>query len=235
MNSIKKKIIVVLPAYNAERTLKQTIEDIPKNTYDEIILVDDASHDRTAQVAKKLGLITIVHAKNQGYGANQKTCYREALKRGADIIVMLHPDYQYDPKILPSLTAPLLYDFADVVLASRILGDPHKGGALRGGMPFYKYAANRFLTKFQNSILKISLSEYHTGYRAYSKKALEAVNFLKFSDDFIFDNQILVALIKKGLRFKEVPVATKYFPEASSINFKRSLKYGWGVILNTFQ
>lgn len=228
-----KKVVVVLPAYNAENTLQQTVMDIPKDSYDEIILVDDASSDYTVKVAKDLGINTIVHIENKGYGANQKTCYREALKRDADIIVMLHPDYQYDPKILPSLTTPILYDYADVVLASRILGDPHKGGPIRGGMPIYKFLANRFLTKFQNFMLKMHLSEYHTGYRAYSCQALKSVAYEEFSDDFIFDNEILIACIQRGLRIKEIPVGTKYFKEASSINFKRSFTYGLQIIKNT--
>jgi len=235
MSPEKKKIVVVLPAYNAEKTLEQTVRDIPEGSYDEIILVDDASRDHTAEEAKRLGIHTIVHTENKGYGANQKTCYTEALKLGADIIVMLHPDYQYDPKILPSLTAPILYHYADVVLASRILGDPHKGGPLRGGMPLYKYLANRFLTRFQNFFLGMHLSEYHTGYRAYSREALEKVDFMHFSDDFIFDNEILIAFIQAGLTFKEVPVSTKYFKEASSINFKRSMKYGMEIISHTWK
>lgn len=229
----EKKIIIVLPAYNAAKTLERTVHDIPENSYHEIILVDDASHDNTAQIAKKLGLKLFVHEKNRGYGANQKTCYSQALKMGAEIIVMLHPDYQYDPKILPSLTAPLLYEYADIVLGSRILGDPHTGNALKGGMPVYKYISNRLLTYFQNKMLGMHLSEYHTGYRAYSRSILEEINYQSFSDDFIFDNQILTACIQRGFRFMEVPVKTKYFREASSINFLRSMQYGIGVVKNT--
>lgn len=235
MENPHPKVVVVLPAYNAEKTLAQTYHAIPKGSFDEVILVDDASRDHTVRVAKALGIDTIVHLNNKGYGGNQKTCYQEALKRGADIVVMLHPDYQYDPQILPSLTAPIQYGYADVVLASRILGDPHLGGPLKGGMPLYKYIANRFLTGFQNLFLHMHLSEYHTGYRAYSRKALEAVDFMSFSDDFIFDNEILIAFVQKGMRFKEVPVSTKYFKEASSINFKRSAQYGISIIKNTLK
>ena len=225
-----KKIIVVLPSFNASKTLTKTYKEIPKNSYDEIILVDDGSTDDTVKIAKKLGIRYFIHEKNKGYGANQKTCYKEALKRGADIIVMLHPDYQYDPEILPSLTVPIEYGYADVVLASRILGNPHFGGALEGGMPFYKFVANKFLTFFQNKMLGMHFSEYHTGYRAYSRKILKKVNFNKFSDDYLFDNQMLIECINKNAKFMEVPVRTSYFKEASSINLIRSLRYGFGVI-----
>jgi glycosyltransferase involved in cell wall biosynthesis len=235
MSSRKKKIIVVLPAYNAAKTLEKTYKAIPPGSYDEVIVVDDASNDSTAKVAKRLGLSLIVHPKNKGYGGNQKTCYNEALKRGADIIVMLHPDYQYDPSILPSMTAPLIYDYADVVLGSRILGDPHAGGSLQGGMPLYKFIANKFLTTFQNKLLHMHLSEYHTGYRAYSRKTLESIDYMSFSDDFIFDNEILIAFIKKKLRFFEVPVKTRYFKEASSINLRRSITYGSAIVKNTLK
>jgi glycosyltransferase involved in cell wall biosynthesis len=235
MSLHKKKIIVVLPAYNAAKTIEKTVKDIPPGSYDEVILVDDASKDDTAQIAKKLNLQTIIHTKNKGYGANQKTCYNAALKRGADIIVMLHADYQYDPSILPSMTAPLIYDYADIVLGSRILGDPHTGGSLEGGMPFYKFIANKFLTTFQNKLLNMHLSEYHTGYRAYSRKTLETIDFMNFSDDFIFDNEVLIACIQKKLRFFEVPVKTRYFKEASSINFKRSVSYGSAIVKNTLK
>ncbi len=228
-----KRIIVVLPAYNAEKTLKRTVEEIPQNAYDEIILVDDASSDYTINVAKRMKLNVIKHEKNKGYGGNQKTCYDNALRLGADIVVMLHPDYQYDPKILPSLTAPLIYDYADIVLASRMLGDPHKGGALQGGMPVYKYISNRFLTTFQNIIFRMHLSEYHTGYRAYSRKFLQTINYKSFSDDFIFDNELLIAGIRNRMRFMEVPVKTRYFKEASSINLLSSIKYGIAVINKT--
>jgi glycosyltransferase involved in cell wall biosynthesis len=235
MSARKKKIIVVLPAYNAAKTLEKTYKGIPVGSYDEVIVVDDSSNDATATVAKRLGLPLIIHPQNKGYGGNQKTCYTEALKRGADIIVMLHPDYQYDPTILPSMTAPLLYDYADIVLGSRILGDPHAGGSIEGGMPIYKFIANKLLTTLQNKLLHMHLSEYHTGYRAYSRKSLQAIDFMSFSDDFIFDNQILIAYIKKGMRFFEVPVKTRYFKEASSINFKSSVQYGTAVIGNTLQ
>ena len=224
-----------MPAYNAAKTLKQTFLSIPKGSYDSVLLVDDGSSDNTKEVARKLKIELIIHEKNRGYGANQKTCYTEALKRKADVVVMLHPDYQYDPTILPSLTVPILYDYADIVLGSRILGDPHAGGALQGGMPFHKYIANRLLTMFQNKLFHMHLSEYHTGYRAYSRHFLEEIPFMSFSDDFIFDNQILISAIKRKMRFKEVPVKTKYFKEASSINFRRSLKYGASVIVNSLE
>jgi glycosyltransferase involved in cell wall biosynthesis len=226
----KKKIVVVLPAYNASKTLKKTYENIPKGSYKEIILVDDGSTDRTVKIAKELGIRYFVHEKNMGYGANQKTCFRQALKKGAEIIVMLHPDYQYDPTILPSLTIPIEFGYADVVLASRILGDPERGGALQGGMPLYKFLANKLLTFFQNKLLGMHFSEYHTGYRAYSKEILRKINFNNFSNDYLFDNQILIECIKKKAKFREVPVKTAYFKEASSINFLRSLRYGVGVI-----
>lgn len=230
-----KKIIVIMPAYNAEKTLRQTFRAIPKGSFDSILLVDDGSSDHTSVLAKSLGIETIIHATNKGYGANQKTCYQAALKRRADIIVMLHPDYQYDPAILPSLTVPIAYGYADIVLGSRILGDPHIGGALQGGMPMVKYMANRLLTAFQNYLLHMHLSEYHTGYRAYSRQTLKSIPFMSFSNDFIFDNEILVAAIKQHRRFKEVPVSTKYFKDASSINLRRSIKYGTLVILNTLK
>jgi len=229
----RKKIIVVLPSYNASLTLAKTYREIPKGSYDEIILVDDGSTDNTVKIAKKLGIKHFIHEKNKGYGANQKTCYKEALKRGADIIVMLHPDYQYDPTILPSLTVPIEYGYADVVLASRILGNPHYGGALEGGMPFYKFVANKLLTFFQNKMFGMHFSEYHTGYRAYSKKILKKINFNNFSNDYLFDNQMVVECIKKGAKFMEVPVKTAYFKEASSINLVRSLRYGFGIIALT--
>ncbi len=229
----RKKIIVVLPSYNASKTLRKTYKKIPKGSYDEIILVDDGSTDGTIKIAEKLGIKYFVHQENKGYGANQKTCYMEALKRGADIVVMLHPDYQYDPAILPSLTVPIEYGYADVVLASRILGNPHYGGALEGGMPFYKFVANKCLTFFQNKMLNMHFSEYHTGYRAYNRKMLKKVNFNKFSDDYLFDNQMLIECINKKAKFMEVPVKTAYFKEASSINLARSLRYGLGVIALT--
>jgi glycosyltransferase involved in cell wall biosynthesis len=219
----KEKIIIVMPAYNAEKTIKQTLEDIPKGSYDEIILVDDLSKDNTAQIAKDLGLKVIVHEKNKGYGGNQKTCYKAALEAGADIVVMLHPDYQYDPRLVPFLTGLIQADICDIMLANRIRT---RREALKGGMPFYKYFFNRCLTISENIVLGLNLGEYHTGYRAYSRKALESINFEINSDDFVFDQHILVQAAAVGLRIGEIPVPAKYFDEASSINFKRSFKYG---------
>jgi glycosyltransferase involved in cell wall biosynthesis len=233
MSLHKKKIIVVLPAYNAAKTLVKTYKAIPPGSYNEIFMVDDASHDTTVAVAKKLHIQTIIHPKNKGYGANQKTCYTEALKRGADIIVMLHPDYQYDPAILPSMTAPLIHNTADIVLGSRMLPASRMVDSLRAGMPLYKFIANRLLTTFQNKMLHANLSEYHTGYRAYSRKSLESIDFMRFSDDYIFDNQLLIAYIKNQMRFSEVPVKTRYFKDASSISFKRSIIYGSAIVINT--
>jgi glycosyltransferase involved in cell wall biosynthesis len=233
--SLNKKVVIVMPAYNAEKTLLKTYKEISSLAYDEIILVDDKSTDQTKKLAKKLDITFFQHDINQGYGANQKTCYKEALKKGADIVVMLHPDYQYDPTILPSMVVPIIFGYADVVLGSRMLSDPHAGGALQGGMPIYKYISNKFLTFVQNYKFKMHLSEYHTGYRAYSREVLNSVNFDKFSNDFIFDNQILIACIRKGYRFKEVPVKTRYFKEASSINLGRSIRYGYSVLIETFK
>ncbi len=231
----RKKIIVVLPSYNSAKTLEKTVKDIPKGAFDEILMVDDGSTDNSIRVAQKLGIKYFVHEKNKGYGANQKTCYKQALKRNAEIIVMLHPDYQYDPKILPSLTAPIEYGYADVTLGSRMLGNPHFGGALQGGMPLYKFLSNKILTFFQNKLLGMHFSEYHTGYRAYNAKMLKKINFSKFSDDYIFDNQILLEFIKRKAKFIEVPVKTVYFKEASSINVFKSILYGLGVIKLTFK
>jgi glycosyltransferase involved in cell wall biosynthesis len=221
------KIIIVMPAYNAEKTIKQTLDDIPKGSYDEIILVDDLSKDNTAQVAKDLGLKVIVHEKNKGYGGNQKTCYKAALEAGADIIVMLHPDYQYDPRLVPFLTGLIQADICDIMLANRIRT---RREALKGGMPFYKYFFNRCLTIIENIVLGLNLGEYHTGYRAYSRKALEKINFELDSDDFVFDQHILVQAAAAGLRIGEIPVPAKYFDEASSINFQRSFKYGFETL-----
>ncbi len=221
-----KKVIVVLPAYRAEKTLKMTVEAVPSGVVDEFLLVDDASPDQTAALARSLGITTIVHEKNLGYGGNQKTCYRNALARGADIVVMLHPDYQYEPKLVPAMAQMIASGVYDVVMGSRILGN----GALRGGMPLYKYVANRFLTLVENLLIGQKLSEYHTGYRAYSREALEKVNWEKNSDDFIFDNEILVQWQMKNIRFGEISVPTKYFDDASSINFRRSSIYGLGVL-----
>ena len=221
-----KKIIVVLPAYNAARTLEMTYREIPFDIVDEVILVDDASRDDTPEVAGRLGISFVSHKQNTGYGGNQKTCYRMALDRGADIVAMLHPDYQYTPKLLPAMAAMIAYGEFDAVLASRILGT----GALKGGMPFYKYLSNRFLTCIENILLGQKLSEYHTGYRAFSRQVLEALPLDRNSDDFVFDNQMLAQIIWFGFRLGEVSCPTKYFPEASSINFRRSVIYGLGVM-----
>ena len=221
-----KKIAVVLPAYNAESTLIKTYNEIDKSVVDEIILTDDASVDNTAEISKKLNIKTIIHQTNKGYGGNQKTCYNTALKSDADIIVMLHPDYQYSPKLIPAMAYLIAIDEYDVVFASRILGK----GALRGGMPYYKYFANRVLTFLENILLNQKLTEYHTGYRAYSRKVLESIPFMKNSDDFVFDNQIIAQITYFGFRIAEISCPTKYFPEASSINFKQSVGYGFGVL-----
>ena len=221
-----KKICVVMPAYNAEKTVRKTLEEIPREYIDDIILVDDASTDNTAELARSLGVYTVVHAQNLGYGGNQKTCYCQALDRGADIVVMLHPDYQYTPKLLVAMGALIAADQYDIVLGSRILSE----GALRGGMPVYKYVSNRFLTLFQNLLLSKKLSEYHTGYRAFSRKVLESLPLERNSDDFIFDNQMLAQAIYRGFRIGEISCPTKYFPEASSINLARSIVYGLGVL-----
>ncbi|GAL84812.1 glycosyl transferase family 2 [Sporocytophaga myxococcoides] len=222
-----KKVVVVLPAYNAELTLKKTFDEIPFDIVDEVILVDDASKDQTAKVAREIGIKhVVVHTQNKGYGGNQKTCYDTALKLGADIVIMLHPDYQYTPKLIHAMTSIIGNDLYQVVLGSRILGK----GALKGGMPMYKYIANRFLTLSQNILINQKLSEYHTGYRAFSKTALEAIAYHKNSDDFVFDNQMLSQIFMAGFEIAEVTCPTKYFKEASSINFKRSSIYGLGVL-----
>ena len=226
-----KKIVVVMPAYQAEKTLVQTYSEIPLEFVDEVILVDDGSVDNTAQLAKQLGLVTLVHVKNRGYGRNQKTCYSEALRRGADIVIMVHPDYQYSPKLIVSLAGMLAYGEYDVALGSRILGT----GALQGGMPLYKYIANRFLTLFQNILLDYKLSEYHTGYRAFTRQVLETLPLDCNDDDFVFDNQMLSQIIFAGYRIGEVSCPTRYFAEASSINFGRSVKYGFGVLATCSQ
>ncbi len=226
------KVVVVLPAYNAAATLTQTVQEIDRSIVDEIILVDDASRDETVAIARQLGLShIIVHPENRGYGANQKTCYRAALDMNADIIIMLHPDYQYTPKLLPVMAHMIASGLYDVVLGSRILG----GTALKGGMPLYKYIANRALTFFQNLLLGAKLSEYHTGYRAYHKRVLLAIPWEHNSDDFIFDNEFLSQVIYAGFRIGEVSCPTRYFPEASSINFPRSVRYGLGVLRVSIQ
>ena len=211
-----KRIAVVMPAYNAERTLEQTVRELP-DEIDVKILVDDSSIDRTAALAESLGVRTFIHDRNYGYGRNQQTCYREALAAGADIVVMLHPDYQYTPKLVTAMASMIAFGVYDVVLGSRILG----GGALSGGMPRYKYIANRFLTAFQNLFLGIKLSEYHTGFRAFTKEVLSALPLLENSDDFVFDNQIIAQVAMSGFRIGELSCPTKYFKEASSINFRR--------------
>ena len=226
-----KKVVVVLPAYNAEKTLKDTHDEIPGDIVDDIVLVDDASSDHTVELAKKLNLKTIVHPDNKGYGGNQKTCYREALKAGADIVIMLHPDYQYSPKLIASMAHLVASRHFDVVIGSRILGT----GALKGGMPLYKYISNRFLTLIQNLMLGYKLSEYHTGYRAFSRKVLELLPLEENSDDFLFDNQMLAQCIYNKFEIGEISCPTKYFPEASSINFLRSVKYGFGVLITSLQ
>ena len=222
-----KKIVVVLPAYNAALTLEKTFSEIPKDIVDEVVLVDDASSDETVEIGKKLGIRHIIrHEKNKGYGGNQKTCYNKALELGGDIVIMLHPDYQYTPKLIMSMVSLIALDVYPVVIASRILGM----GALKGGMPVYKYYANRFLTLFQNILINQKLSEYHTGYRAFSKEVLERINFMENSDDFVFDNQMLSQIFYSGFSIAEITCPTKYFEEASSINFKRSAEYGLGVL-----
>jgi glycosyltransferase involved in cell wall biosynthesis len=220
-----KKIVVVLPAYNAERTLEQTVNELT-DIVDERILVDDHSSDATAEVARRLGLTVEVHPKNRGYGGNQKTCYAKALAAGADVIVMLHPDYQYNPLLVTPMATMIAFGVYDLALGSRILG----GGALRGGMPLYKYISNRFLTFFQNVMMGAKLSEYHTGFRAYSRRMLEVLPLEENSDDFVFDNQVMAQAVLAGARIGEISCPTRYFPEASSINFRRSSIYGLGVL-----
>jgi glycosyltransferase involved in cell wall biosynthesis len=222
----KKKICVVLPAYNAGRTLEKTLQEVPFEIVDDIILVDDASTDNTVEVAQKHRVFTFTHDKNKGYGGNQKTCYRLALQRGADLVIMLHPDYQYTPKLLLPMASLLGSGFFDVVLGSRILGV----GALAGGMPLYKYIFNRILTLIQNLLMSHKLSEYHTGYRGFTREVLEDLPLERNSNDFIFDNEILSQAIYRGFRIGEVSCPTHYFPEASSLNFRRSVTYGLGVL-----
>lgn len=222
-----KKVVVVMPAYNAEKTLEKTFMEVPPELVDEIILCDDASKDNTVLLAEKLGINHIIaHETNKGYGGNQKSLYNKALEVNADIIIMLHPDYQYTPKLIPSMVNIIGEDLFPVVLGSRILGK----GALKGGMPLYKFISNRFLTAFQNFLVSYKLSEYHTGYRAFSKDVLKNINFNINSDDFVFDNQMLSQIIYKGYDIAEVTCPTKYFEEASSINLSRSIKYGLGVL-----
>ncbi|MEI7904989.1 MAG: glycosyltransferase family 2 protein [Candidatus Firestonebacteria bacterium] len=218
----KPKVVVVMPAYNAAKTLQATYDDIPKGIVDEIILVDDASHDETVKLAGKLGLSVFLHPENRGYGGNQKTCYTEALKEKADIVVMLHPDYQYDPKLIPEIIKPILDGKADLVLASRLLSKT----ALSGGMPLYKYISNRFLTSVENFVLGQRLSEFHTGYRAYSRKLLEKIPFLDNSENFVFDTEVIVQSVYFKFKIAEIPCPTKYLKDSSSISFKNSVLYG---------
>ena len=220
------KIFIVLPAYNAEKTLTRTLHEIPKEFHENIILVDDASTDNTVEIAKSLGLRVIQHAENRGYGGNQKTCYKNALEMDADIVVMVHPDHQYDASVIPHLITPIIDGVADAAFGSRMLG----GRPLENGMPKYKYYANILLTAFANIIFKRYLTEIHSGFRAYSKKYLEMIRFEENSDDFVFDTEIIAQGMANNLFFQEVPIETRYFPEASSINFRRSVIYGFGVL-----
>lgn len=216
------KIVVVLPAYNAAKTLEKTYLDLPRERVSKIILVDDVSQDQTVEIAHALGLSVVIHIQNRGYGGNQKTCYLEALKEGADVVVMLHPDHQYDSRLVPELAAPILAGQADMVMGSRILN----GRALEGGMPVWKYAANRALTIAENAVFKTDLTDCHSGFRAYSRKLLSTVPFLLNSDDFVFDSQMIAQASRFGFRIAEIPVQARYFPEASSVNFRVSLIYG---------
>ncbi len=223
-----KRVAVVMPAYNAEKTLEMTVSELT-DIVDVRILVDDSSRDRTAELSRRLGVETFIHDSNYGYGRNQQTCYRQALAAGADIVVMLHPDYQYTPLLVPAMAGMIASGIYDMVLGSRILG----GGALRGGMPRYKYVSNRFLTAFQNLFLGVKLSEYHTGFRAFSRELLETLPLLENSDDFVFDNQMIAQAVMFGFKIGEISCPTKYFREASSINFRRSVEYGLGVLATT--
>jgi glycosyltransferase involved in cell wall biosynthesis len=223
-----KRVAVVMPAYNAEKTLEMTVRELT-DIVDIRILVDDSSKDQTAALSRRLGVDTYIHDNNYGYGRNQQTCYREALAAGADIVVMVHPDYQYTPSLVPAMAGMIASGVYDMVLASRILGS----GALKGGMPLYKYISNRFLTAFQNLFMGVKLSEYHTGFRAFSKNLLETLPLLENSDDFVFDNQMIAQAVMFGFKIGEISCPTKYFEEASSINFKRSVEYGFGVLMTT--
>lgn len=221
-----KKIIVVMPAYNAAQTIEKTYREIAKGIVDEVLVVDDCSRDETVEIAKRVGLVVFVHEANKGYGANQKTCYREALRRGADIVIMLHPDYQYPPRLITAMAGLLCSEMFDIVLGSRVLG----GMALKGGMPLYKYISNRILTFIGNLFLGIKLSEYHTGYRAFSKDVLLSLPLMENSDDFVFDNQIIAQAAYFGYKIGEITAPSRYTKESSSISFKRSIIYGFGVI-----
>ena len=227
----EKKVVIVLPAYNAIRTLKPTIDEIPAHCYDEIILVDDASRDGTAEYARTLVNVVIQHPTNRGYGGNQKTCYQQALARGADIVVMVHPDNQYNPALIPNMVLPIYLGQADVVLASRFIQDPIRGGARAGGMPLLKFVVNRVLTAVQNRLMGTHFSEFHTGYRAFSRNALVSIPFLGLSDDYLFDNQILALLAARRCRFQQIGVETRYFKEASTIGLLRGSRYAWGCLM----
>jgi len=227
----QKKIVVVMPAYNAAKTLEMTYAEVPRDIVDEVILVDDASRDDTAAKAAELGIHTVIHARNRGYGGNQKTCYGEALSKGADVVVMVHPDYQYSPRLITAMASMVVSGHYDVVLASRILGR----GALHGGMPRYKYVANRFLTFAENLALGVKLSEYHTGYRAFSRQVLETLPLNANSDDFVFDNEMLAQAVHFGFSIGEISCPTKYFADASSITFRRSVTYGFGVLATSLK
>ena len=222
----RPRVAVVMPAYNAEKTLERTWADIPRGSVDDVILVDDASRDRTVEEARRLGLHVVVHAKNRGYGGNQKTCYRTALDRGADIVVMVHPDHQYDPTVIPHLLEPLLAGRCDAVFGSRMLG----GRPIQGGMPKWKYLGNIFLTAVENATFLIYLTEYHSGFRAYSRRYLESVNLEANSDGFVFDTQIIAQAMAKGLTIREIPIETRYFDEASQIAFGPSVRYGFAIL-----
>ena len=224
---IKRKVVAVLPAYNAARTLENTVDDIPRDLVDDIIVVDDASSDRTVEIARGLGLKTYVHPNNRGYGGNQKTCYRHALDLGADIVVMVHPDHQYDPKTIPQLLEPIIRGECDAVFGSRMM---LKGAALKGGMPPWKYLANKILTIIENFFLRIHLTEYHSGFRAYTRRVLENVPFERNSDDFVFDTQIIIQMVAKKFTIHEIPISTRYFEGCSSVNFPRSCKYGLDIL-----
>jgi len=228
---LKPKIIVIMPAYNAEKTVQKTYNDLPKDLISEVILIDDASPDKTVDKARKLDITVYTHPKNKGYGANQKTCYDQALKRNPDIIVMVHPDYQYDARLVGVLCEPIVNGRSDVMLGSRI---QTRHQVLAGGMPLWKYFANRFLTLAENLAMGLNLSEYHTGFRAYSAHVLKTIPYLKFSDDFVFDQQILISALSYGFNISEIPVPCKYFPEASSINLSRSIKYGLLTLWTVF-
>ncbi len=224
--ALPRKIVVVMPAYNAARTLKITYDDLPRGDIGEVILVDDASRDETVRVAKELGLTVYVHSRNYGYGGNQKTCYTEALRSGATIVVMVHPDYQYDPRLVPEMIGPIERNEADVVFGSRMMGV----SAYKQGMPWWKYLANKFLTGAENRIFRLQLSEFHTGYRAYRREVLESVNFRANSDNFIFDQEIVAQIVEGGWRITEIPVPVRYFPEASSASLTASTRYGFSIL-----